>query len=74
VRVDAGEFLGDAPAQRSIVGQVRIVARGCNDLEYEYDLSTPGLGSGSRRMQRLFSLETVGYDCRDYATKVAANR
>lgn len=74
VRVDAGEFLGDTVAQRSIVGHVRIVSNGCNDLDYEYDLSALGLGNGSRRMQRLFSLETAGYDCRDYAAKVAANR
>jgi hypothetical protein len=74
VRVDGGEFLGDTAARRSIVGQVRIVANGCNDLDYEYDLSALGLGSGSRRLQRLFSLETAGYDCRDYAAKVAANR
>jgi hypothetical protein len=74
VRVDAGEFLGDTPAQRSIVGHVRIVANGCNDLDYDYDLSALGLGAGSRRMQRLFSLETAGYDCRDYAAKVAANQ
>jgi hypothetical protein len=72
VRVDGGAFLGDTAAQRDIVGSVRITAKGCNELTYEYDLSLLGLGSGSRRLHRLFSLETAGYDCRDYAARVAA--
>jgi len=74
VRVADGQFLGGPATQRDIVGSVRIVANGCNDLEYEYDLSSLGLGSGSRKLRRLFSLETAGYDCRDYAAKVAANQ
>lgn len=74
VRVEGGAFLGATVAQRTHAGSVRIVARGCNDLVYEYDFTPLGLGSGERIMQRLFSLETAGYDCRDYAAKVAGNQ
>lgn len=69
-----GEFRSDRAAQRRTIGQVTLTANSCNDITLEYDFTTLGLGSGTKRLQRLFSLETAGYDCRDYAARVEANR
>jgi len=69
-----GEFRSDRPAQRRTIGQVTLTANSCNDITLDYDFSTLGLGSGTKRLQRLFSLEIAGYDCRDYAARVEANR
>jgi hypothetical protein len=74
VRVQNGEFMGDKPASREPAGTVRLVARSCDDITFEFDYAQLGMGSGSYRLQRLYSLETAGYDCRDYAAKVAANQ
>lgn len=72
VRVEGGEFMGDTPATRTIIGSVRLVANSCNDLTFEYDYSGTGLGTGSHRLQRAVSLEIAGHECRDYAARQAA--
>jgi hypothetical protein len=72
-RVSNGEFRGSKLAERETVGSVTLISRNCNDLTFDYDYSALGLGSGSVRMQRLFSLEIAGYDCRDYDARVEAN-
>lgn len=72
--LDQGEFRSNKPAQRRTIGQVTLTANSCNDITLEYDFSMLGLGSGTKRLQRLFSLEIAGYDCRDYAAWVEANR
>jgi len=72
-KVTNGEFRGSKKAHREIVGSVTITSNSCNDLGFEYDYSSLGLGQGVKRLQRIFSLETAGYDCRDYEARVAAN-
>jgi hypothetical protein len=74
IEVSQGEFRGNQPAQRRTIGQVTLTANNCNDIRMDYDYSELGLGTGSKRLQRLFSLETAGYDCRDYAARVEANQ
>lgn len=74
IEASQGEFRGDQPAQRRTIGQVTLTANSCNDIRMDYDFSELGLGTGSKRLQRLFSLETAGYDCRDYAARVEANQ
>jgi hypothetical protein len=71
--ISGGEFRGDRPADRVSVGQVVIRANNCNDLEFEFNYSALGLSSGTVHLQRPFSLETAGYECRDYAARVTAN-
>jgi len=73
-RVSGGQFRGDRLATRERVGQVTLTSRSCNNLAFRYDYSRIGLGVGNRRLQRLYSLETAGYDCRDHEARVAANR
>lgn len=73
LKVTNGEFRGSMPASREIIGSVTLTSNSCNDVRFDYDYSSIGLGTGSRRLQRLFSLETTGYDCRDYAARTAAN-
>ncbi|RPH94281.1 MAG: hypothetical protein EHM68_14440 [Lysobacterales bacterium] len=72
-RVSNGEFRGSKLAERETVGSVTLTSKNCNDLTFDYDYSALGLGAGSARMQRLFSLEIAGYDCRDYDARVEAN-
>lgn len=72
-RVRNGEFRGSKLADRETVGSITLRSRSCNDLTFEYDYSALGLGAGSARMQRVFSLEIAGYDCRDYDARVEAN-
>lgn len=74
LRVSGGEFRGGKPAQREAVGSVTLRSRSCNDLGLEYDFSGLALGAGNHRLQRLYSLETAGYDCRDYEARTEANR
>jgi len=74
IEVSQGEFRGNQPAQRRTIGQVTLTANNCNDIRMDYDFSDLGLGTGSKRLQRLYSLETAGYDCRDYAARVEANQ
>jgi hypothetical protein len=63
--VSNGEFLGSGAADRSVVGSANLQAIHCNNLQFAYDLSSLGLGSGTVTLQRIFSLETAGYACRD---------
>lgn len=68
--VTHGEFFGSKTADREVVGSVTISGNNCNDLGFQYDLEDIGLGSGTQRLQRLFSLETAGYPCRDLEARV----
>lgn len=63
--VTNGEFLGSEEADRSEAGHATLTAYHCNHLQLDFDLTELGLGTGSIRLQRLFSLETAGYACRD---------
>ncbi len=72
--VNHGKFRSSQAAQRRAIGQITLTANNCNDITLEYDYNGLGLGSGSKKLQRLFSLETAGYDCRDYAARVEANQ
>jgi hypothetical protein len=72
--VTGGEFMGQTVASRKLIGTVKLTAISCNDLRLEFDYSTLGLGTGSLQLQRLFSLETAGHECRDYAALVSANK
>ncbi|NND43697.1 MAG: hypothetical protein HKN58_00125 [Xanthomonadales bacterium] len=67
--VTGGEFLGSRRAERAVAGVVTLTARGCDDLQLEYDLPGVGLGSGISRLQRLAALEVAGYNCRDYESR-----
>jgi hypothetical protein len=69
-----GQFRGSVPAQRERVGLVTLTSRSCNDVLFAYDYNSIALGAGTRRLQRIFSLETAGYDCRDHEARVAGNR
>jgi hypothetical protein len=71
-KVASGDFRGSKRASREIVGSVTLTSNSCNDIQFAYDYAD--LGAGTRRLQRLFSLETAGYACRDYEARVAANR
>lgn len=73
-KVTNGEFRGGKRAEREVVGSVTITSNSCNDLGFEYDYDILGLGQGVKHLQRIYSLETAGYDCRDYEARVAANR
>ena len=72
--VSNGEFFGRKPAERTTIGSVTITGNSCNDLTLDYDLDLhgigTGLGSGTKRLQRLFSLETAGYVCRDLEARM----
>jgi len=68
--VTHGEFLGEVTADRDVVGTVTLTGNSCNDLGFEYNLTSLGLGSGNKHLQRLFSLETAGYTCRDLEARI----
>jgi hypothetical protein len=72
--VTQGQFRSSQPAERRSIGHVTLSSNNCNDITMEYDYNKLGLGSGTKRLQRLISLETAGYDCRDYAARVEANQ
>jgi hypothetical protein len=72
VRVTGGQFLGSQAADRAVVGEARLQASQCNELELDYDLADLGLGAGDMRLQRLHALEIAGYPCRDYAARLAS--
>lgn len=74
LRFSGGEFRSAGPVVPEVVGSITLRSRGCDELGFEYDFNGLGLGAGSRRLQRLFSLETAGYDCRDYEARMSANR
>ena len=69
-KVTNGEFMGSKTADRSTVGNVTITGNNCNDLSLQYDLTNIGLGSDTQHLQRLFSLETAGYACRDLEARI----
>jgi hypothetical protein len=71
--VTHGQFFGSKTADREVVGSVTITGNNCNDLGFQYDLEDIGLGSGTQNLQRLFSLETAGYVCRDLEARVLEN-
>jgi hypothetical protein len=70
LRVTQGQFLGSQAAERTVMGQVRLKASQCNELEVDYDLSGLDLGAGDLRLQRLHALEIAGYPCRDYQARL----
>jgi hypothetical protein len=69
-KVTHGQFMGSETADREVVGNVTITGNNCNDLSFQYDLSDIGLGSGTEHLERLFSLETAGYVCRDLEARM----
>ncbi|MEJ8569177.1 hypothetical protein [Elongatibacter sediminis] len=69
--VSNGAFLGNQEAERSVVGSATLTALHCNHLELTYDLTDLGLGTGTVKLQRLFSLETAGYACRNQPEREA---
>ena len=70
--VSNGEFMGSKTADRSVVGNMTIKGNNCNDLTLQYNLEEIGLGTGSQHLNRLFSLETAGYVCRDLEARMEA--
>lgn len=73
-RFSGGEFRGGKQARRELVGAVTLTSLSCNAVAFSYDFADIGLGRGERRLVRPFSLETAGYECRDFGARVAANR
>jgi hypothetical protein len=65
VLVSQGEFLGAAGGQRTQAGSVNLRSVSCGQIDVGYDLSGIGLGSGSTKLKRLFSLEISDYPCSD---------
>jgi len=55
-----------------VVGNMTIKGNNCNDLTLQYNLEEIGLGTGSQHLNRLFSLETAGYVCRDLEARMEA--
>jgi hypothetical protein len=70
VLVTDGEFSSSKAASRRTVGSVTLKADSCNDLGLDYDLGELELGTGSKRLQRLFSLELAGHACRDMQARI----
>ena len=64
-----GEFRGDRRADRAVIGSVTLRTIGCNGLDFDYDYSGVGLGAGEVQIQRLFSLEIAGHECRDFEAR-----
>ena len=71
-KVNHGEFMGSKTADREAAGTATITGGDCNSLILEYDLSDIGLGTGTERLQRRFSLEPAGYTCRDLPARIEA--
>ena len=70
--VTNGEFLGSKTADREVVGTATLTAENCNELTLAFDLETLGLGSDTVTLNRIFSLETAGYACRDQTARLDA--
>lgn len=70
--VTNGEFLGSKTADREVAGSATLTAESCNEITLTYDLTALGLGSNTVTLQRIFSLETAGYACRDQAARLDA--
>ena len=73
LKVNQGKFLGNKPTARQDAGSIRIKrVDDCNSIWIEYDYSKLGLGKANVRLQRKFSLETAGYECRDLEARITA--
>lgn len=70
--VTNGEFLGSKVAERRVVGNATLTAESCNELTLDFNLEELGLGMGSVTLNRIFSLETAGYACRDQTARLDA--
>ena len=70
--VENGEFLGDKVVDRTDVGTATLTVESCNEITFEYDLTSLGLGTGTITLKRIFSLEIAGYACRDQAARLDA--
>jgi len=70
--VTNGEFLGSKTADREVVGTATLTAESCNELTLTFDLEALGLGTDTITLNRIFSLETAGYACRDQAARLDA--
>lgn len=67
--VENGVFMGSKVADRRSVGPATLVALGCNNLQFSYDLNELGLGSATKSLVRIVSLEPQGYVCSDNETR-----
>jgi len=70
--VTNGEFLGSKTADREVVGTATLTAESCNELTLAFDLEALGLGTDTVTLNRIFSLETAGYACRDQTARLDA--
>jgi len=70
--VEDGEFLGDKEVSRIDVGTATLTAENCNEITFDYDLASLGLGAGTVTLTRIFSLEIAGYACRDQTARLDA--
>lgn len=70
--VENGAFLGKKPVDRTDVGSATMTVESCNEITFEYDLASLGLGVGSITLTRIFSLEIAGYACRDQTARLDA--
>lgn len=70
--VTNGEFLGSKTADREVVGTATLTAESCNELTLAFDLEMLGLGTDTITLNRIFSLETAGYACRDQKARLDA--
>lgn len=70
VYVTNGNFMGSKRADRTTIGSVTLTGINCNNLRMIYDLTELGMGSGTRKLERLFELETQGYTCRDTESRI----
>lgn len=70
VLVENGEFLGNKKADRQRLHDAVLIVESCNRLRLNYDLEEIGLGKGGIWLKRIFSLETAGFACRDYQSRI----
>ena len=72
VFVQDGTFMGPQNGTRIDAGMGSLKAFGCNRLVLTYDLNNIGMGDGGFALQRIFSMETAGYACRDAQARIEA--
>jgi len=72
VLIQNGTFMGSLNGSRVDAGSGRLRAIGCNQLTLTYDLNPIGLGESGAILQRIFSMETAGYACRDAQARIEA--
>lgn len=70
--VENGEFLGNKTVDRTDVGTATMTVENCNEITFEYDLTSLGLSAGTITLTRIFSLEIAGYACRDQTARLDA--